>query len=204
MLSESEAINELATALAKAQAEMGLAKKDKTNPHYKSAYADLASIHPIAQVLAKHGLAIVCAPRFVDNAYVMVGKLIHTSGQWTSGFYPLPLSAKPHEMGSAMTYARRYLTCALANIAADEDDDDGNAAQDTSATVDRMVTLAEIQQLEALISQAKDPDLTRQSCIGLANKWQSANMESFSTLRVSAWTTLMEKLQHAREDKNGR
>ena len=40
----SDTINELAGALAKAQAIMGNAHMDKTNPHFKSRYATLASV----------------------------------------------------------------------------------------------------------------------------------------------------------------
>jgi hypothetical protein len=40
----SPELGALAGALAKAQMEMGTAKKNATNPHFKSKYADLESI----------------------------------------------------------------------------------------------------------------------------------------------------------------
>lgn len=43
-MNQSEQINELATALSKAQGEMQAAIKDKVNPFYKSYYADLGSV----------------------------------------------------------------------------------------------------------------------------------------------------------------
>lgn len=43
-MERSEQINELAAALAKAQAQIRAATKDSTNPHFKSKYADLASV----------------------------------------------------------------------------------------------------------------------------------------------------------------
>ena len=43
-MNRSESINELAAALAKAQAVMAGASKDNINPHFKSKYADLASV----------------------------------------------------------------------------------------------------------------------------------------------------------------
>jgi hypothetical protein len=45
----SGSIAALAAALSKAQGEMGGALKDKTNPHFKSRYADLASRPPAAR-----------------------------------------------------------------------------------------------------------------------------------------------------------
>jgi len=40
----SELINELATALSKAQGQIRGAVKDAENPHFRSKYADLASV----------------------------------------------------------------------------------------------------------------------------------------------------------------
>jgi hypothetical protein len=60
---------------------------------------------------------------------VLVTRLGHASGQFIDSVYPLPNSNKPHEMGSAITYARRYSWAAICGIAAEEDDD-ANAAQE--------------------------------------------------------------------------
>ena len=43
-MNKSENLNELATALCKAQNEMGGAVKDAKNPFFKSSYADLTSV----------------------------------------------------------------------------------------------------------------------------------------------------------------
>jgi len=59
-MQRSESIAALAAALSKAQATMTSAKKDSTNPHFKSRYADLASIWDACrEPLTKNGLAIV-------------------------------------------------------------------------------------------------------------------------------------------------
>src|SRR6478736_6476225 len=59
---------DLMTALAKAQGEVKGAKKDSENPHFKSSYADLASVwDAIREPFAKHGLAIMQWPRVVQN-----------------------------------------------------------------------------------------------------------------------------------------
>jgi hypothetical protein len=46
----------------------------------------------------------------------------------------LPATARPQEMGSALTYARRYSLSALVGIAADEDDDANAAAVQSAGT----------------------------------------------------------------------
>ena len=59
----STTVGKLAAALASAQAEMSPAKKNATNPHFRSTYADLASLHDASRAaLGKHGLAVVQLP----------------------------------------------------------------------------------------------------------------------------------------------
>ena len=62
-MTRSESITNLATALAKAQAEMPVAVFDATNPFLKSKYASLgAVIHSSRPILAKHKLSLVQFP----------------------------------------------------------------------------------------------------------------------------------------------
>lgn len=118
----------LAEALAKAQAEMKAAPLNRVNPHFKSKYADLpAVIDAVRPALTKHGLSVTQVTRIADGGMVLVTTLHHASGQSLSGEYPLPVG-KPQEMGSALTYARRYSLAAICCIAAD-DDDDANASE---------------------------------------------------------------------------
>jgi hypothetical protein len=127
----SDTINELATALAKAQAEIKNAVLNKVNPHFKSRYADLASVRDaVTAPLAKNGLSIVHATGLDNNVFVVFTRMIHTSGQWIEAVYPITADTnKPQAMASAYTYAKRYSTSALTNIASEEDDD-AQSAQD--------------------------------------------------------------------------
>jgi hypothetical protein len=125
----SEQINELATALAAAQAEMKNATLNKVNPHFKSKYADLAMIRDtVTPALAKNGIAVVQGTDTEENTIVVFTRLIHKSGQWIESRFPIPYD-KPQAMGSGITYGRRYTLAAVTNIAAEEDDD-GNAANE--------------------------------------------------------------------------
>lgn len=119
----SDHINELAAALAKAQGEMKPAPKDSTNPHFKSKFADLATCMTTAlPVLSKHGLSLIQATQTDERGILLVTRLAHASGQWVEATWPLPAAAKPQEMGSALTYGRRY-TLAIIGLVTDEDDD---------------------------------------------------------------------------------
>lgn len=129
-MNKSESINELATALAKAQAQMTSAKKDSSNPFFKSKYADLAAVvEAVKKPLADNGLSYVQTTDTDDGTAVLVETmLMHTSGQWISGRLRMPV-AKPNDpqaLGSVITYARRYGLQAMTGVPAD--DDDGNAA----------------------------------------------------------------------------
>lgn len=130
----SEALNEIAGALAKAQGEMSNAILNKTNPHFKSKYADLAAIRDaVSPQLAKHGIALLQVIDADENGPFLTTRLVHSSGQWIESVHPLPQGAKPQEFGSSLTYARRYSLAAICGISAEEDDD-ANAASETTVT----------------------------------------------------------------------
>lgn len=115
---------------AAAQAEMVNATFNRVNPHFKSKYADLSAVREATMpALTKHGLAILQMPTLKDGRLVLVSRLIHKSGQVLAECeYPLTTDGKPQQVGSEITYARRYTWAALCGIASDEDDD-ANIAQ---------------------------------------------------------------------------
>lgn len=118
----------LAEALAAAQLEITDPAKDAVNPHFRSRYADLATVlKTVRPVLAKHGIALTQTTQILDGALVLVTRL-HWKDEELAGYYPIsPTKADPQGYGSALTYARRYTIQAIVGVAAD-DDDDGNAA----------------------------------------------------------------------------
>mgnify|MGYP000846839713 FL=1 len=115
-------------ALAAAQAEMGPALKDSTNPAFRSKYADLASVMAAClPALNKHGIAVIQPP--TDDEYGRYVKtiLVHESGETLECRVPLIIGKNDMQgYGSAVTYARRYGLMSMAGIA--PEDDDGNAA----------------------------------------------------------------------------
>lgn len=133
---QSEQIDKLTEALAKAQGTIENAILNKTNPHFKSKYADLAAIFDaVRKPLATQGLVVTQTTELREGGFVLVTMLAHSSGQWIRSEYPLPAAGKPQEIGSALTYARRYSLSAITGVAADEDDD-ANAAQSGGQKID--------------------------------------------------------------------
>ncbi len=126
----SSQIDQLATALAKAQAEMSIAAKNQKNPFFKSSYADFEAIITASRPsLTKHGLSIAQSPFSCNdgNSY-LVTILMHSSGQWiTSKARHNPPKTDIQSLASYNTYLKRMCYASLVGVATG-DDDDGQAA----------------------------------------------------------------------------
>lgn len=124
------ALDQLGPALAAFQAEMptvakahkATVKSDKGS--YSYTYAGLADVSEAAMpLLAKHGLSFSCLP---GNG-VLTGMLLHSSGQSLTASLPINGST-PQQVGSSLTYMRRYLLGCMTGLVTD-DDDDGQLAE---------------------------------------------------------------------------
>ena len=149
MGNQTESINELAAALAKAQGQMEAARFNKTNTHFRQKYADFTSVREASRKpLADNGLAVMQYCEQVEGKYVLVTLLAHTSGQWIKSYFPLtPKDMSCQSIGSAMTYAKRYGLSAMLGIVAD-DDDDGEAAM---GRVETTLSHDQVDEIEELL-----------------------------------------------------
>ena len=125
----------IAGALVAFQAEMPTVPKNHTvqvrgerGQSYTYTYADLADLSAAAMpLLTKHGLAFTATPRQVTpDTYELAGVLLHVSGETIEGTLPIH-GRRAQEIGSSLTYGRRYLLGCLPGIVTD-DDDAGQAA----------------------------------------------------------------------------
>ncbi|SEI98232.1 ERF superfamily protein [Azotobacter beijerinckii] len=160
-MNKSEQINELATALAKAQGELENAAKSSDNPHFKSKYADLAEIlNTVRPVFSANGLSVSQCPSFEAGIVSVETVLMHRSGQWMSSVISAPVSKQDAQgVGSAITYCRRYSLAAVAGIA--QEDDDANSAvghaprrQEPQAVPKPKVTTQQVEHLRQAITVA--------------------------------------------------
>jgi len=117
-------------ALAKAQSEMRDAMESAENPHFRSKYADLASIRQACSAaLSKHGISVTQwpVPASKPNHVALFTRLAF-KGQWMRGYFELPSRTwNAQDAGGAITYLRRYTLAAVTGVAP-SDDDDGNSA----------------------------------------------------------------------------
>ena len=134
--SQSEAVNELAAALAKAQSEIRGAVADSDNPFYKSKYADLASVWDACRKqLTAQGLSVVQLPVTTEHGTGISTVLMHSSGQWIgSTVYATAKDSGPQAIGSVLTYLRRYSLAAVAGVPQVDDDGEGGEGRTKTAT----------------------------------------------------------------------
>jgi hypothetical protein len=122
----------LTEAIAKARAEMKAPKMDKEASMGQGRtyrYASLASVlDSVLPALTKHGITLL-QPCSMGDGVVSVTTQLQLGEQTVETTLSAPLSRGGfHEMGSAITYLRRYGLSSLLAICADEDED-GHAAE---------------------------------------------------------------------------
>lgn len=161
---------------------MTTALKDSTNPHFRSAYADLLSVWRAANpALVANDIAVsqLCEPS-EDGAVVSVTTiLMHKSGQWISGTVTMrPTKADPQGIGSAITYARRYALAAAVGVC--PEDDDGNAASAPQPSASRAVREVAPRNGEAANGTngaAKKVPTSRDLILASVKEWTSVKPE---------------------------
>lgn len=124
----NDVVIDIYKAFGLAQAEFPSPKKDSVNPHFRSRYADLASVvDAIREPLAKHGLFFRQEASVQDHSVTVTTDVCNHYGSCIRfGSVTIPVSrADAHAIGSALTYARRY---GLLMLGLTPEDDDGNEA----------------------------------------------------------------------------
>jgi ERF superfamily len=149
----SETVAALASALAKAQAELVNPEKSLTatirtgrpgDGERSFRYAPLSSgLDIVRKTLGQHEIATLQTTAIDQTAGMvhLTTTLAHASGEWIASDWPVcPIAetANPQRMGAALTYARRYALFTLVGIAGEDDLDapdlcEGPRSQTSSA-----------------------------------------------------------------------
>ena len=133
---EPEVQSSIYKKLFAVQASIGKLTKDTPNPYFKSKYADLGQvIELLKEELNKAGLVVIQPIRIEDGKNILC-TIIYSSNESIESKMILPETAKPQDLGSAITYYRRYALQSLFLLAAE--DDDGNSA--SGAPVSKPIT----------------------------------------------------------------
>lgn len=157
----STELNELADALSNLQSDISNPVKDARG--HKHQYASFPSVlNTIRPHLRANGLSIIQTTTkdlVGQNVWtvVVVTRLLHKSGQWIEDEISAPVSDKANnsvqEMGSLISYLKRYAIQGLVMITGD-DDDDGQAAGNIQQNEQvPMPLLEEVEELRDLMKK---------------------------------------------------
>ena len=103
-------------------------EKDKKNPFFKSSYV---SLDKVIDVVRPHLIAeklLLLQP--IEQGCVGTRIFCTESNKFIDSFIPLPENMKPQDLGSCITYFRRYTLVSLLGLA--QEDDDANKAHGRS------------------------------------------------------------------------
>jgi hypothetical protein len=195
MQRSSPSIAALATALAKAQIELVNPEKSligTIEPQrgeggaWQFRYAPLSSgLEIVRKTLGQHEIATVQTTA-IDQAAGVVNLttvLAHSSGEWIASDWPIcPIAetARPHRMGAALTYARRYALFTLVGIAGEDDLD----APDLIGPVPQTEKLS--VESKPAANGAQPTNSNRRAGRGGINKFISASSHSELSAGLSA------------------
>lgn len=121
----------IAEALSRVQGELKPIRRNTEGQvgQRKRKYADLAAVtEAVYPLLGKYGLSFSAKPTLRDGRFVLAYTLRHVSGEEDAGDWPLN-GGGSQQIGSEITYARRYCLCAITGAAPEGEDDDGHEAQ---------------------------------------------------------------------------
>jgi hypothetical protein len=149
------------TRLLEAKTEIKAVHKGATNPHFKNRYADLnAIIEEVEPILIKNGLILI-QPIIEGVQYT---KVVDAFGEDViESALPLPAGVNPQQLGSAITYFRRYTLQSLLSLRTTDDD-----ANDASG----VVTQPKQEQLPPTPVNESNP-------LGLGEELPTADLETF-------------------------
>ncbi len=195
MQRSSPSIAALATALAKAQIELTNPEKSligTIEPQRGEGgarqfrYAPLSSgLEIVRKTLGQHEIATVQTTA-IDQAAGIVNLttvLAHSSGEWIASDWPVcPVAetARPHRMGAALTYARRYSLFTLVGIAGEDDLD----APDLIGPVPQTEKLS--IESKSVGNGGRPTSSNRRAGRAKANKFSSPSPDSELSVTLSA------------------
>lgn len=113
------------------QKKIGAIARDGKNPHFKSTYATLQGIlSEVKPVLNELGL-VLSQPIRSNQVQTIISDV--SSNEIIDASIELPVGLNPQQMGSAITYYRRYLLAGLLSLELEDDDGTQATNADTRA-----------------------------------------------------------------------
>lgn len=173
----SDNITEFSAAFVKAQAEIKTAIHNDFNDYFKNSFANFESIvGAIREIAAKHDLSFIQLTRsstsgeHPDVLFYIVTRILHSSGQWAEGDFPVLVPRSPderpfsqddpkekksrnrnlnQEIATSVSYLKRVALQLAWGVATAQDGDgnDESQAVDERAPSDRVAAPGEIEKI---------------------------------------------------------
>lgn len=188
-------------AFTRALMEMPDLLTDSSNPHFRSKYVSLPKLlAAVRPVLARHRLAISQRIQ-AEDTHLLLQTVVHYEHDreiLVVSTYPIPLQGNPQQVGSAITYARRYSLMAALGIMGDPDDD-GNLAASQLQQTPRAVKPGKLTpaQASSLWEAAKNRGLTQQQLLEAASQVTGQEITRLRDLPGSVYESLKQAITAA-------
>jgi ERF superfamily len=158
----SEQLDKLIPVFAKGQEALQNLIKDAANPHLKSKFLSLArGGEHIREVFSPLGIAFTQTTR-LEGGLLLLDTRVSLGDQWIESEYPVcTFPARPQELGSHMSYARRYSLFSFVGLVG-EDEDDAEAVKNTPIAVKKIEPKLKPTEFDAETSAAKRSELLKQ------------------------------------------
>ena len=139
------------TKLLEFQKKIGIIKKDAKNPHFKNTYASLTQIlSEVKPLLTECGLILI-QPISLEGVGTTI--IDFETNEKIETVISLPTNLSPQQLGSAITYFRRYTLASLLALEIDDDDAQSTVIKtqtnfdDAKSKLIVVSTLAELQSV---------------------------------------------------------
>lgn len=122
--------------------------------HYSFAPLDVV-LDAVRPHLRANGLALSQIPTTSEGVFTVIW---HESGQWLK-FSPLlihPVGSTPQNIGSAITYSRRYAILSILGLATEDDDGRSGSVAATPAPVENPLTIRVDKALQRMVDLSDD------------------------------------------------
>lgn len=179
-------------ALADAQRNFKPLVATGRNPHFKSDYATLGDIHKATRAaLLSAGLVVTSAPVYADAGMAVEMTMAHTdTGETISQRCPLMLSKQDMQgLGSAISYARRYLLLSMLDLDMDGWDDDGEKTK-VEQSEPCKITAGQLKALHAVGADLYGDEWDSKHPVLVEHVTAGAQMSSAELLKSEAQTLI--------------
>lgn len=162
------------TKLLEFQKKIGIIKKDSKNPHFKNTYASLTQIlSEVKPLLTECGLILI-QPISLEGVGTTI--IDFETGEKIETVISLPTNLSPQQLGSAITYFRRYTLASLLSLEIDDDDAQStvvkqpNLLEQVEIAKAKIITATSLKDLETKYKSLTAIEQRFQDVIELVNK----------------------------------